>query len=91
MSPSKSENSIPFTEGRKEVIYTTKKTLKEHNISRIPLSEENCWSSREKNLKTPTTGPQRIKTLTKNNSRCVNLNAEYTETQLLSLKSQCHH
>jgi hypothetical protein len=30
----------------------------------------------EKNLKTPTTGAQEIKTITKTNSRYVNLNAE---------------
>jgi hypothetical protein len=50
------------------------------NVSSIPLSEEYCWSSRGKktqtNLKTPTTGAQGIKTLTKNNSRCINLNRE---------------
>jgi hypothetical protein len=30
----------------------------------------------EKKLKTPTTGAHGIKTLTKNNSRCINLNKE---------------
>jgi hypothetical protein len=35
------------------------------NIPSIHLSEEHCWSSRRKILKTPTRGAQRIKTLTK--------------------------
>jgi hypothetical protein len=48
------------------------------NLSSIPLSEEHCWSSRrKKNLKTPTTGAQEIKTITKTNSRCINLNVEW--------------
>jgi hypothetical protein len=46
------------------------------NISSIPPSEEHCWNTRRKKLKTPTTWTQGIKTLTKNNSRCVNLNTE---------------
>jgi hypothetical protein len=49
MPPSKSRNSSPFTEERKEVIGTTIKTLQG---SSIPLYEEHCWSTRrEKNTK----------------------------------------
>jgi hypothetical protein len=47
------------------------------NISSTPISEEHCWNSRRKKLKTPTTGAQDIKTLSKNNSRCFNFNAEW--------------
>jgi hypothetical protein len=47
------------------------------NISSIPLSEEYCWSSGGKKLKTPTIGSQEFKTITKNKSRCINLNAEW--------------
>jgi hypothetical protein len=46
------------------------------NISSIPLSEEYCWSSRRKKIKTPTTGTQGIKTITPKNPRSINLNAE---------------
>jgi hypothetical protein len=67
----KSRNSSPFTEGRKEVIGTTTRILQMGNISSISLSEE-----KNKNLKTPTTGAQGIKPITKNNSRCINLNTE---------------
>jgi hypothetical protein len=47
------------------------------NIYNTNLSEEHYWSSRrKKNLKTPTTEAQEIKTIIKNNPRCINLNAE---------------
>jgi hypothetical protein len=63
------------------------------NISIIPISEEHCWGSRRKKLQTPTTGAQVIKTLTKNNSRCINLNAEWNSkiNTLHQKPIQFHH
>jgi hypothetical protein len=72
---SKSRNSNPLAERRKEH-HTQNKNAARGNISSIPLPEEHCWISRRKNLKTPTAGAQWIKTLTQNNSRCINHNAE---------------
>jgi hypothetical protein len=51
------------------------------------MSEEHCSSSRNKKLKTPTTGAQEVKTLTQNNSRCINLNAEWN-TKITTLHQQ---
>jgi hypothetical protein len=48
------------------------------NISSIPISEQTSGVSGEKKPQNPnpTTGAQGIKTVIKNNSKCINLNAE---------------
>jgi hypothetical protein len=76
--PSNSRNSNTLTEGRKEAIDTTARTLQWGNISSIPLSKQHYWSSRPKKKKTKNINyqAQEVKTITKNNSRCVNLNTE---------------
>jgi hypothetical protein len=70
IQPAQSENSSPFTEGRKEVICTKARTLE-------TLLWENSCNSKRKKCKTPSKGAQTIKTLTKTNSRYVNLYAEW--------------
>jgi hypothetical protein len=44
----------------------------------MPLSEEHCWSSmrKKKTQNTNSVEAGEIKTISKNNSRCVNLNRE---------------
>jgi hypothetical protein len=70
--PTKSKNSSPFTEGGERVSLQHNKNPERDNIISIPL----LLDLQEKELKTPSTEAQGIKTLTKTNSRCVNLNAE---------------
>jgi hypothetical protein len=74
--PPKSGNSSPLTEGRKEVICNTTRSLQWVTYPAYLSLRNTAGAPGEKNLKTPTTGVQGIKTLTKNNSRCINLNAE---------------
>jgi hypothetical protein len=74
--PSKSRNSSPLAEGRKEVISNTTKTLQGVTFSAYPFLRKTAGALGEKKLKTPTTGVQGVKTLTKNNFRSINLNAE---------------
>jgi hypothetical protein len=57
---SKSSNSRPFAEGKKEVICTTTRTL-QGEISSIPLSEEYCWSSKRENSKPQIQGHEELK------------------------------
>jgi hypothetical protein len=66
---------VPSLKGKKGNWYHNKNSTR-GNISSIPLSEKHCWSSRRKELNTPTTGAQGNKTLTQNNSSCINLSAE---------------
>jgi hypothetical protein len=75
-APSKTSNSSPFLEGSKEVISTATRTLQGVTYPAYPSLRNTVGAPGEKKLKTPTTGAQRIKTLTKNNSRCINPNAE---------------
>jgi hypothetical protein len=75
--PSKSKNSSPLAEEKKEVIGTTTRTLQGYNIQRTPLWGI-LWEHQErKNPQNPTPGAQGIKSLTQNNSRCMNLCAEW--------------
>jgi hypothetical protein len=76
MPPSKSRNSSPLTGDRKEVISVITRTLQGVTYPAYPSLRNTVGAPGEKKLKTPTTGAQRIKTLTKNNSRCINPNAE---------------
>jgi hypothetical protein len=55
------------------------------NTYSIPLSEE----IKKKKIKAPSAGAQGVKTVTQNNSRCVNLHTE-TARQQLSIKNQFH-
>jgi hypothetical protein len=71
---SKSWNFSPLTEKRNNLQHN--KNPARGNTFSIPLSEEYCWSSRRKKPKTTTTQAEGIKILTKNNSRCINLNTE---------------
>jgi hypothetical protein len=75
----------PHHRGEKRGNWHHNKNPAKRNISRIPLSEENCWSSRtkkkKKNKKNPTTGAQGIKTLTQNSSRCINTTQNETTRQ----------
>jgi hypothetical protein len=75
-SPLKSGNSSPLDEGRKEVIGTPTRILQGVTYPTYPSLRNTTELQEEKELKIPTTGAQEIKTLTKNNSRCVNLNTE---------------
>jgi hypothetical protein len=76
LPPFKSGNTSPLTEGRKDVVGTTTRTLQRVTYSAYPSSGTLLELQEETNLKTPTTGAQVINTITKNNSRCVNINAE---------------
>jgi hypothetical protein len=49
-TPSKSGNSSPLTEGRKEVLGTTTRTLKRVTYPVYPLPEEHCWGSSRKKI-----------------------------------------
>jgi hypothetical protein len=72
--PSKSRSSSLLTKGRKEVIST--RTLQGITFPAYPSLRNTSGAPGEKVFKTPTTGAQEIKIITKNNSRCVNLNTE---------------
>jgi hypothetical protein len=74
--PSKSRNSSSLAEWRKATIYTTTRTRKGVTYTAYPSLRNTAGAPGEKKLKTLTTGAQEIKTIIKNNSRCVNLNAE---------------
>jgi hypothetical protein len=75
--PSKSQNSSPLTEWRKKkVICITTRTLQGVRFPAYPSLRKTPGAPGEKNLKNPTTGVQGIKTLTQNNSSCINLNTE---------------
>jgi hypothetical protein len=74
--PSKSGNSSPLTEEKKEVINTTTRTLQGVTYPAYPSLRNTAEAQGEKNLKTPTIGAQVIETQTKNNSRCIHLNTE---------------
>jgi hypothetical protein len=77
-SPSKSWNSSPLTVGRKEAIGTKTRTLKGVTYPAYSSLRNTARAPRGvgETLKTPITGTQEIKTITKNNSRYINLNAE---------------
>jgi hypothetical protein len=67
----------PLTEGRKEATGTTRRTLQGVTYPAYPSLRNIVGAPGEKKiLKTPTTGTQKIKNITKNNSRCLNLNTE---------------
>jgi hypothetical protein len=74
--PLKSGNSSPFTDGRKEAIGTTRTNLQGVTYPAHTSMRNTAVAPGGKKFKTPTTGSQAIKTITKNNSRCINLNAE---------------
>jgi hypothetical protein len=74
--PSKSRDSSPLAEGRKEVIGTTTRPLQGVTYPAYHSLRNTAGTPGEKNLKTITIAAQGIKTLIKNNFRCVNLNEE---------------
>jgi hypothetical protein len=77
LPPPKSGNSSPLAEGRKEEICTTTRTLKGVTFpADSSLRKTAGTPEKKKNLIIPTTEALGIKTLIKNNSRCINLNAE---------------
>jgi hypothetical protein len=55
--------------GKKEVIYTTRRTLQGVTFPAYPSLRKTAGAPGEKTLKIPTIGAQEIKTLTQNNSR----------------------
>jgi hypothetical protein len=73
--PSKSENTSFLTQNRKEVIYTTTRNLKGITFPEHPFLRKTTETPGEK-PKTSTTGTQEIKSLTKNNCRCINFNVK---------------
>jgi hypothetical protein len=73
---SKSGNSSLLTEGRKEVIHNITRILQGTTYPAYPSLRNTARAPGEKKIKTPKTGAQGSKTLTKNNFRCINLKAE---------------
>jgi hypothetical protein len=73
--PSKSGNNNSLTEGRKEVICTTTRTLQGVTFPAYPFLRKTAGALGEK-TQNLNTGAQGIKTLIQNNSSCINLNAE---------------
>jgi hypothetical protein len=55
---------------------TTTRNLQGVTYPTYPTLKNTAGAPGEKKLKTPTTGAQEIKTITKINSRCINLNPE---------------
>jgi hypothetical protein len=75
-TPSKSGNSSPLIEGRKEAIGIIMRTLQGVTYPSYSSLRNTAGALGGKNLKTPSTGAQVIKTIIRTNSRCVNLYAE---------------
>jgi hypothetical protein len=76
-APTKEQELQPLTEGKKEAIVTTKITQKGVTYAAYPyLRNSDRGPGGKKNPQKPTTGTQEIKRITKNNSRCINLNVE---------------
>jgi hypothetical protein len=75
VSPSKSRSYNLLTEGRMEATSTTIRTLQGVTYPSHP-SLRNSAGAPGKKKKKKKTGTQVIKTITKNNSRYINLNAE---------------
>jgi hypothetical protein len=73
--PSKSWISSHLTEGEKRGNPQHNKSPTRVTFPAYPTLRKTGGAPEEK-LKTSTAGAQGIKTLTKNNSRCINLNAE---------------
>jgi hypothetical protein len=74
-APSKGRNSSHLTEGRKEIISTTTRTL--HGVTySLYLSLRNIARVTGEKIQNLNYGAQVIKILTKSNSRCMNLNEE---------------
>jgi hypothetical protein len=61
------------------------------NISSISISESTTEAPGEKNSKPQLGGAQRIKTLTKNNFKCININAEWNSKTTTLQQKQFHH
>jgi hypothetical protein len=78
---SKSINYSHLSKGRKEVICNTRTlwgvTFPAYHSLRNIAGAPREKKKKQKNSKNPTTRAQGIKTLTKNNSRCINLNEEW--------------
>jgi hypothetical protein len=72
--PSKSRKHSCLTEGIKEAFCTTTRTLQGVAFTGYPCLRKTAGTPGE-NTQNPTTGTQGIKTLTNNNIRCVNINA----------------
>jgi hypothetical protein len=60
--------------GASDLLLREKRTLQGETYLAFPSLKRGMLQ--EKKIKTPTTGAQRIKTLTKTNSRCLNLSTE---------------
>jgi hypothetical protein len=63
-----------LTEGRKEVISTIIRTLQRGTYPAYPFLRNSAGDPRGKNPQNPNYKGTRDKTLTKTNSRCINLN-----------------